>query len=167
MFKTGMKVFGIFLAVMLTLSGLGIVYNMVTAPLEIAATAVSSTKSMAKGVIKQTLNADNALDKYRKFHNLYQGMVKHQANYSLYVSKVTDYKGQYEGVPYPLWPSADKEQFNFLKDTQSNFKLAYNRNAAKYNELASRVDAKFFKSVDYLPLLGLDEPLPDYVEYLE
>lgn len=167
MFKFGMKAFGIFLAVSLTLTGLGIVYNLVTAPLEIAATAISSTKSMAKGVIKQTLNADNALDKYRKFHNLYQGMIKHQANYSVYTGKIASYKEQFGDTPYVLWPSSDKEQYNFLKDTSSNFKLAYNRNAAKYNELANRMDAKFFKNVDYLPMLGLDAPLPDSVEFLQ
>ena len=146
---------------------LGILWKVILSPLMLASTAVTAAGDTAKGVITQTLNADNVLDKYRKFHNLYQGMDKHYANYSLYESKVKNYKEQFDGVPYPMWSSDDKEQFNFLKDTRSNFKLAYNRNAAKYNELANRMDAKFFKSVDYLPLLGLDEPLPDNVEFLQ
>jgi hypothetical protein len=165
--KTGLKWwFWLFIVAPLVLGGLGIVGKLVLAPMQIAATTVDAAKQTATGVIKQTLNADNALDKYRKFHNLYQGMQKHKANYEVYNAKAAGFEKRLTGVPYALWSSGDKDEFNFIEDTRSNFKLAFNREAAKYNELASRMDSKFFKSVDYLPGLGLDEPLPDYIELL-
>lgn len=164
--KTGFRIWFWLIVLSLFFSLLGFAWNLIFAPVEIAKTAAGAAMNTTKGVITQTLNADNALDKYRKFHNLYQGMEKHLANYSIYEQKAKDFQAMMGGAPYALWSSDDKSEFNFIKDTQSNFKLAYNRNAAKYNELASRMDAKFFKSLDYLPVLGLDEPLPDSVEML-
>ena len=165
--KTGLKWwFWLFIVLPLVLGTLGIVGKLVLAPMQLASTTINAAHQTATGVIQKTINADNALDSYRKFHNLYQGMQKHKANHEIYTTKAVDFKKQMGDVPYALWSSGDKDEFNFINDTQSNFKLAYNREAAKYNELASRMDTKFFKSADYITMLGLEQPLPDSIELL-
>jgi hypothetical protein len=151
------KIVGI-LIVVGAVFGIGsLVYKVALAPLFLANTAVSAASDTAQGVINKTVNADNALDKYRKFHNLHEGMKTHKANFDIYVGKVMEFEKSLKALPYPLWSSDDKDQLAFLKVTRDNFKLAYNRNAAEYNELAERLDSNLFKGWS----------LPDRIEQLQ
>ena len=143
--KKGFKYFFIGIGIIALISVAMLGGKILLAPLGVAHTAVDAASNTTKGVINRTLNADNAMDSYRRFHNLYQGMQKHLSNFEIYSKKVNDFEQQMGEIPYPIWSSDDKGEMSHLKTTRDNFKLAFNTAAADYNERAERLDTGMFK----------------------
>jgi hypothetical protein len=123
------------LGLILLLSVLGFGAKVVLAPLWFASRAVD--------VAKQELDPAVLLKKYEWFKDAAANLGKHQANIAVYQSRVTEMKGDYEGVARKDWDRTDKEQMSLWHQEVAGVKAAFNSLAAEYNAQMAKINWRF------------------------
>lgn len=153
-FKFGFKFWAIIIAIGLFFSIGGCVAKLVLFPAHVANKAIDT----AKGVVDQTLNANNALFNYENFKDLYNG-AKAQAMNIVDVEKQIDELKVTYGEDAKEWPKDVRGDYAFLKQNIEGFKMQYQSLVKQYNSDSTKLNRNLFKDK------GLPSELP--LNYLE
>jgi hypothetical protein len=123
------------LGIVMLLCALSFGMKLVLAPLWFASRAVD--------VAKQELDPATLLKKYEWFKDAAANLNKHKANIAVYQTRVTEMKGDYEGVARKDWDRTDKEQMSLWNQEVAGVKAAFNSLAAEYNAQMAKINWRF------------------------
>lgn len=148
--REGTKIWGKIVGIVFLLAIAGIITKVVFFPVHVADKAVDT----ANGVVDKTLNADNVLQNYENFKDLYHDAKSQVMNIETAKKSMEQIKETY-GDP-STWTKDVRENYNFQQQNINGYMMQYQSLVKEYNSDSSKMNKNLFKDKNLPSELPLD-----------